>query len=130
MRITEGHKILCDGTYLQGGKLVPCRVELDPQTKSVINRVGTLGHHCEFCNDPARTTALAAKLGKSEVTLRKMGWEKVLEASDQIDAKASKDAADAQEALRKQQQAEEEAAAKKAQTPAPSNPAPAGAMKP
>lgn len=123
MRTSQAHKVICDGKFTVGNKIVMCNAELHPETKAVINRNGILGHHCDFCHDPARTALLATKLGKTEPQLRKMGWEAVVEASDAMDAKASDDAAKAQEKLRKAEEAKAEEEAKKQEPAKPTQPA-------
>lgn len=76
MRISEGHKIICDGKYTdEAGELVPCGKTLHSGTVAQINKIGILGHHCEFCHDPSKTAALCERLDVTEEELRKMSEE-------------------------------------------------------
>lgn len=78
MRVTLGHKIVCDGSFQDAkGNRVPCEEELHPETRAVINKAGVLGHHCSLCADPAATAILADKLGVPEYKLRKMSDEQI-----------------------------------------------------
>lgn len=71
-KISQGHKIICDGKFRDkpGDQFTTCGVELHPDARLIINKVGVLGHHCEFCHDPGRTVAAAVALGIPESTLR------------------------------------------------------------
>ena len=71
MKVERGVSIICDGSYRDAdGKLVPCGEELHPQTHAIVNKVGIMGHHCAWCQDPAATAAMAEALGYSQEELR------------------------------------------------------------
>jgi len=70
MRKNLGSEIVCDGKFLEDGELVICGRVLAPQHRSLPNKVGVLGHHCDYCHDPAQAEALAAQLGVSQSVMR------------------------------------------------------------
>ena len=104
MRQTGEHTIICDGKYHDGEEVIPCEKELHPGTHAVINKVGVLGHHCDFCHDPLKTQQLAKDLGYSEDEFRGRfhtfaSAEKALTAKKEAEAQAAEDAANQGEKL-------------------------------